>query len=74
MGDEATIDEVIDDVDTDNVWYCYLGYVQRLCYYDVMVWTNGWAFNLQDGKINYQEFVAMMRKGILDNDEKEKPR
>ncbi|XP_014505080.1 calcium-dependent protein kinase 29 isoform X1 [Vigna radiata var. radiata] len=45
MGDEATIDEVIDDVDTDN-----------------------------DGKINYQEFVAMMRKGILDNDEKEKPR
>ncbi|KAK7280781.1 hypothetical protein RJT34_25848 [Clitoria ternatea] len=45
MGDEATIDEVIDDVDTDN-----------------------------DGKINYQEFVAMMKKGILDNDEKEKPR
>ncbi|KOM49053.1 hypothetical protein LR48_Vigan07g275700 [Vigna angularis] len=45
MGDEATIDEVIDDVDTDN-----------------------------DGKINYQEFVAMMRKGILDIDEKEKPR
>ncbi|KAG4955233.1 hypothetical protein JHK87_040827 [Glycine soja] len=44
MGDEATIDEVIDDVDTDN-----------------------------DGKINYQEFVAMMRKGILDIDEKEKP-
>ncbi|KAK7376680.1 hypothetical protein VNO80_02094 [Phaseolus coccineus] len=45
MGDEATIDEVIDDVDTDN-----------------------------DGRINYQEFVAMMRKGILDIDEKEKPR
>ncbi|XP_020237357.1 calcium-dependent protein kinase 29 isoform X3 [Cajanus cajan] len=45
MGDEATIDEVIDDVDTDN-----------------------------DGRINYQEFVAMMRKGILDIDEKEKQR
>ncbi|KAK2452217.1 Calcium-dependent protein kinase 29 [Trifolium repens] len=44
MGDEATIDEVIDDVDTDN-----------------------------DGRINYQEFVAMMKKGTLDNDEKEKP-
>lgn len=34
MGDEATIDEVINDVDTDN-----------------------------DGKINYEEFVAMMKKG-----------
>ncbi|XP_059460540.1 calcium-dependent protein kinase 29 [Corylus avellana] len=34
MGDEATIDEVIEDVDTDK-----------------------------DGKINYDEFVAMMRKG-----------
>ncbi|XP_025604945.1 calcium-dependent protein kinase 29 isoform X3 [Arachis stenosperma] len=39
MGDEATIDEVIDDVDTDK-----------------------------DGKINYEEFVAMMRKGTLDNE------
>ncbi|GFP97738.1 calcium-dependent protein kinase 29 [Phtheirospermum japonicum] len=37
MGDEATIDEVLDDVDTDK-----------------------------DGKINYDEFVAMMRKGTLD--------
>ncbi|XP_061356338.1 calcium-dependent protein kinase 29 isoform X2 [Gastrolobium bilobum] len=35
MGDEATINEVIDDVDTDK-----------------------------DGHINYQEFVAMMRKGL----------
>lgn len=34
MGDEATIDEIIDDVDTDK-----------------------------DGLINYDEFVAMMRKG-----------
>uniref|UniRef100_A0A7N2KTE5 EF-hand domain-containing protein n=2 Tax=Quercus lobata TaxID=97700 RepID=A0A7N2KTE5_QUELO len=33
MGDEATIDEVIEDVDTDK-----------------------------DGRINYDEFVAMMRK------------
>ncbi|KAL1311961.1 hypothetical protein AAHE18_16G003200 [Arachis hypogaea] len=39
MGDEATIDEVIDDVDTDK-----------------------------DGRINYEEFVAMMRKGTLDNE------
>ncbi|KAJ6797716.1 putative calcium-dependent protein kinase 2 [Iris pallida] len=35
MGDEATITEVLDDVDTDK-----------------------------DGKINYEEFVAMMRKGV----------
>ncbi|XP_042507741.1 calcium-dependent protein kinase 29-like [Macadamia integrifolia] len=34
MGDEASIDEVIDDVDTDK-----------------------------DGRINYEEFAAMMRKG-----------
>ncbi|WOL05957.1 hypothetical protein Cni_G14688 [Canna indica] len=34
MGDEATIDEVLDDVDTNK-----------------------------DGKINYDEFVAMMRRG-----------
>nr|XP_043633422.1 calcium-dependent protein kinase 29-like [Erigeron canadensis] len=37
MGDEATIDEVLDDVDTDK-----------------------------DGKINYEEFVAMMRKGTVE--------
>ncbi|KAL6994779.1 Calcium-dependent protein kinase 9 [Sarracenia purpurea var. burkii] len=37
MGDEATIDEVINDVDTDK-----------------------------DGRINYEEFVAMMRKGTVD--------
>ncbi|KAK6131315.1 hypothetical protein DH2020_034944 [Rehmannia glutinosa] len=37
MGDEATIDEVLDDVDTDK-----------------------------DGKINYDEFVDMMKKGTVD--------
>ncbi|KAL5998606.1 Calcium-dependent protein kinase 15 [Asimina triloba] len=36
MGDEATINEIINDVDTDH-----------------------------DGRINYEEFVAMMRKGNL---------
>ncbi|PON93955.1 GPCR kinase [Trema orientale] len=41
MGDEATIDEILDDVDTDK-----------------------------DGKINYEEFVAMMRKGTQDYEEK----
>ncbi|KAK1388585.1 Calcium-dependent protein kinase 29 [Heracleum sosnowskyi] len=38
IGDEASIDEVLDDVDTDK-----------------------------DGKINYEEFVTMMRKGTLDH-------
>ncbi|KAJ8762225.1 hypothetical protein K2173_007381 [Erythroxylum novogranatense] len=43
MGDEATIDEVINDVDIDK-----------------------------DGKINYEEFVAMMRKGTQDPQEKQR--
>ncbi|XP_010266896.1 PREDICTED: calcium-dependent protein kinase 29-like isoform X2 [Nelumbo nucifera] len=37
MGDESTIDEIINDVDTDK-----------------------------DGKINYDEFAAMMRKGSMN--------
>ncbi|KAK3231901.1 hypothetical protein Dsin_003782 [Dipteronia sinensis] len=41
MGDEATIDEIIEDVDTDK-----------------------------DGRINYDEFAAMMRKGTQDYDGK----
>ncbi|KAL5778273.1 hypothetical protein ACOSP7_011199 [Xanthoceras sorbifolium] len=41
MGDEATIDEIIEDVDTDK-----------------------------DGRINYEEFAAMMRKGTQDPDGK----
>nr|AGJ83805.1 calcium-dependent protein kinase 1a [Vitis amurensis] len=43
MGDEATIDEVIDDVDTDK-----------------------------DGRINYEEFVAMMKKGPQDTEWKQR--
>ncbi|KAL7586720.1 calcium-dependent protein kinase 29 [Lactuca sativa] len=43
MGDEATIDEVLDDVDTDK-----------------------------DGKINYDEFVTMMRKGTVETGENSK--
>lgn len=43
MGDEATIDEVLDDVDTDK-----------------------------DGKINYEEFEAMMKKGTIETDEQQR--
>ncbi|KAH9611391.1 hypothetical protein KSS87_019505 [Heliosperma pusillum] len=42
MGDEATIKEILDDVDTDK-----------------------------DGQINYEEFVAMMKKGTTDADGKQ---
>ncbi|KAK9740068.1 hypothetical protein RND81_03G008900 [Saponaria officinalis] len=42
MGDEATIKEILDDVDTD-----------------------------QDGQINYEEFVAMMKKGTTNSNEKQ---
>ncbi|KAK6939303.1 Protein kinase domain [Dillenia turbinata] len=43
MGDDATIDEVINDVDTDK-----------------------------DGRINYDEFVAMMKKGTQDLNERQR--
>ncbi|CDP07348.1 unnamed protein product [Coffea canephora] len=42
MGDEATIDEIINDVDIDK-----------------------------DGRINYEEFVTMMRKGTTDDHKQE---
>ncbi|RAL40407.1 hypothetical protein DM860_006477 [Cuscuta australis] len=42
MGDEATIREILNDVDTDN-----------------------------DGKINYDEFKQMMRKGTVENEGKQ---
>ncbi|XWS14422.1 hypothetical protein CRYUN_Cryun35bG0008200 [Craigia yunnanensis] len=43
MGDEATIDEIIEDVDTDK-----------------------------DGRINYEEFVAMMKRGTQEGDGKDR--
>ncbi|KMS95385.1 hypothetical protein BVRB_008780 [Beta vulgaris subsp. vulgaris] len=42
MGDESTIDEILNDVDTNK-----------------------------DGRINYEEFVAMMKKGTADSDGKQ---
>ncbi|GLU04623.1 hypothetical protein SLE2022_217610 [Rubroshorea leprosula] len=43
MGDDATIDEILDDVDTNK-----------------------------DGRINYDEFVAMMKKGTQDYEAKQR--
>jgi len=74
MGDEATIDEVIDDVDTDNV--CHIYYTIEYCFFcslcELLLMVE--LSYLQDGRINYQEFATMMRKGTLDNDDKEKTR
>ncbi|KAL2895315.1 Calcium-dependent protein kinase 29 [Bienertia sinuspersici] len=42
MGDDATIDEILNDVDTNK-----------------------------DGRINYEEFVAMMKRGTVDSDGKQ---
>lgn len=61
MGDEATIKDIIDEVDTDNVSppretnrsILRLGF-----------WFMDSQFTLeQDGRINYSEFCAMMRSG-----------
>ena len=71
MGDEATIDEILDDVDTNRVSYILLSYsfLLGICYtalqfcspFDKLrLWL---GLVLQDGRINYEEFVAMMKKG-----------
>ncbi|KAL9329982.1 hypothetical protein ACSQ67_004985 [Phaseolus vulgaris] len=51
MGDEKTIKEIIAEVDTDNVVNFFLPF---------------FAPSISDGRINYDEFVAMMRKGNPD--------
>lgn len=66
MGDEATINEIINDVDTDNV--SYLSIYPSTSISPNMMNTQA-CFNLlicslmQDGRINYEEFVDMMKKG-----------
>lgn len=75
MGDDDTINEVLDDVDTDKVHYNFFlenqkknpsFYVFFLVIF-VMLLGLSWSVSaMQDGKINYEEFVAMMRKGMPD--------
>lgn len=63
MGDEATIDEILEDVDTDKVVISSLNSSCAsflFCASIIFLWPD---FVMQDGRINYEEFVAMMRKG-----------
>lgn len=59
MGDAKTIKEILAEVDTDNV-------IQLLFvnfWIEVVFFISTLHILWQDGKINYEEFVAMMKKG-----------
>lgn len=61
MGDDATIKEIISEVDTDNV-SCF----EIFCMQMTLLQYEALALNLsdlQDGRINYDEFCTMMRSG-----------
>jgi len=73
MGDEKTIDEILDDVDTDKVTLppCFRNLIccgSRLC----LLVYKFFHEQMQDGTINFEEFVNMMRKGTTDSDGKPK--
>lgn len=59
MGDDDTIKEIISEVDTDNV-SCTLSSINFVSIIITSVLT---AACSQDGRINYDEFCAMMRSG-----------
>lgn len=59
MGDDATIKEILSDVDADNVKRKEKALLQ-FCFVSL---TSNFSFLLQDGRINYEEFCAMMRSG-----------
>lgn len=66
MGDEACVKEIISEVDKDNVSITL--YIFPL----IPVLTSNLVLNLvmnssQDGRINYEEFCAMMRSGNLQS-------
>lgn len=62
MGDDATIKEVLSDVDSDNV-----SYKHSLLFYPLLLPRKLDFIHdcvlFQDGRINYEEFCAMMRSG-----------
>lgn len=68
MGDEKTIKEIIAEVDTDRVRSSLT--ILKFSVVNVLLkFVFKWGFlnsSLQDGRINYEEFVAMMRKGNPD--------
>lgn len=66
MGDEACAKEIISEVDKDSVSITL--YIFPL----IPVLTSNLVLNLvmnssQDGRINYEEFCAMMRSGNLQS-------
>lgn len=72
IGDEDTIDEIINDVDIDGVlFFSLILTAEYSC--NISDWLATWKiqtlfvkFLFQDGKINYDEFVNMMTKGTVD--------
>lgn len=58
MGDDATIKEVLSDVDSDNV-----SQNKNLVLPRKLDFVHNVLLLLQDGRINYEEFCAMMRSG-----------
>lgn len=61
MGDEGSIKEIISEVDTDNVSSIFM--IKIVVLPIICVVESIDDFKLQDGKINYDEFCAMMRSG-----------
>lgn len=64
LGEGATIKEIISEVDTDNVSYQSIWYISFLFFFLFKLYIEVPHLSyLQDGKINYEEFCAMMRSG-----------
>lgn len=64
MGDEATIKEVLDDVDTDKVQLINILETKnmQLLFQFTTLHLSFLLLNWQDGLISYEEFVDMMRR------------
>lgn len=60
MRDEATIREIISEVDTDNVSSSSID-LPQFCVLVLQLTLN--FVVSQDGRINYEEFSTMMRSG-----------
>ncbi len=59
IADDATIKDIISEVDTDNV--SHVAIQDRP--FAVLSMVSYSCLHMQDGKINFHEFCAMMRSG-----------